>query len=266
MDFMLVHGNDWFLIPFEQPVGSLCHVDALVVHDVFGGATLVERADGGRAPASGSRWTMFSTSIAGGSGQLADFFILPPSAATAIQHGPAVEEVRFLRDEVANYVWAVEHATEDGVGQPWLGHERDLAASASAPPRVTPPPGRNGQVRPSLRYQIQTTVPTNWIPFLPVVIDPAQGEIALERGAMLGPDGVTAVEPLGRILRPTSLRGAAYRIREEEVPRTGVGVQRVVCRTRWIDGSTHLWIVRQKSAGTGEGSSGLRFDLAVPVE
>jgi hypothetical protein len=30
--------------------------------------------------------------------------------------------------------------------------------------------------------------------------------------------------------------------------------------TRWQDGSTHLWIGRRKKIGTGEGSSGLRFD------
>ena len=41
---LLVHGNDWFVIPFRQPVGSLCWIDSLVVHDVFGGATLVEQA------------------------------------------------------------------------------------------------------------------------------------------------------------------------------------------------------------------------------
>jgi len=30
---------------------------------------------------------------------------------------------------------------------------------------------------------------------------------------------------------------------------------------RWQDSSTHLWIGRRKKAGTGEGSSGLRFDV-----
>src|SRR5215208_1952929 len=79
MDFMLMHGNDWFFIPLEQPVrfepsgesvgfersvGSVCRVDSLVVHDVFGGATLVERADAAPGP-PGQRWTMFSTSVEG---------------------------------------------------------------------------------------------------------------------------------------------------------------------------------------------------------
>jgi hypothetical protein len=37
----------------------------------------------------------------------------------------------------------------------------------------------------------------------------------------------------------------------------------VVRRSRWIDGSVHLWSARQKTTGAGEGQSGLRFDLAL---
>src|SRR5262249_8881123 len=58
MDFMLVHGNDWFVVPHQVPVGSLARVDSLVVHDVFGDDTLVERAD--REPqTAGQRWSLF---------------------------------------------------------------------------------------------------------------------------------------------------------------------------------------------------------------
>jgi len=38
----------------------------------------------------------------------------------------------------------------------------------------------------------------------------------------------------------------------------------VANRSRWLDGSTHLWIARRKTSGQGEGSSGLKFDLAIP--
>jgi hypothetical protein len=41
LDFMLVHANDWYVISFDQPLGSLCRVEALLVRDVFGGTTLV---------------------------------------------------------------------------------------------------------------------------------------------------------------------------------------------------------------------------------
>lgn len=263
MDFMLVHGNDWFLVPFDQPTGTICRIDTLLVRDVFGGTTLIERADAAPA-APGDRWTMFSTTTDGQTAQPADFFVLPPSAATAAQAGAPIEEVRFLRDELANLMWAIEHTTENGIGQPWLGHERATVAAqvTTAPPAAR----RNGTDWPPLRYRIQTSVPENWIPFLPVAIDPQRGDIALERGALIDTPAGMPAEPVGRVLRPSSLGTSAYRIREEEVPRSGTRVERVVFRSRWIDGSTHVWVARRRSAGTGEGSSGLRFDLAEPAE
>ena len=51
-----------------------------------------------------------------------------------------------------------------------------------------------------LRYRLQTTVPVNWIPFVPVQIDAARRSTALERAAVeRSMDGrVTAVLPVGR--------------------------------------------------------------------
>jgi hypothetical protein len=262
MDFMLIHGNDWFLIPVEQTVGSLCRVESLVIRDVFGSRTLVERADSGAA-VQGTRWTMFSTAIEGVGDRTAEFFVLPPSAATALQRGTAVEEVRFLRDELANMAWAIEHATANAVGDAWSGHERDQRLRAGEPPEPAPAAGPGS---PPLRYRLQTRVPEHWLPLLPVAIDPVRAEIALELGAMLRPvpgGPAQPVLPVGRFLRPTRLAGAAYRIREEEVPRAGTRVSRIVCRARWHDGSTHVWIQRRRAIGGGEGSSGLRFDLAI---
>ena len=262
MDFMLIHGNDWFLIPLEQTVGTLGRVDSLVVRDVFGQRTLVERADAGTT-APGVRWTMFSTAIEGVDDRVADFLVLPGSAATALQIGTTVEEVRFLRDELANMAWAIEHATPNAVGDAWPGHERDQRLRADLPPAPAPVVGPDS---PPLRYQLQTGVPEHWVPLVPVAIDAVRGDIALELGAMLrpGPGGASQpILPVGRLLRPTRLAGTSYRIREEEVPRAGTRVFRVICRARWHDGSTHVWVQRRRAIGAGEGSSGLRFDLAV---
>ena len=35
------------------------------------------------------------------------------------------------RDEMANMVWGLERTTENRVGEPWSGHERDMARNAS---------------------------------------------------------------------------------------------------------------------------------------
>ena len=255
VDFMLVQGTDWYLIPLGHDVGGLVAVEQLLVRDVFGGCTLVERADA--APAEGQRrWSMFSTSRGPGQG-VAEYFILPPSGLRATVDGPALEEVRFVRDEQANLVWAVETTTEDGTGRPRPGRERATDAPSGAPePEPTDAP---------LRYRLQTTVPVNWIPFVPVQVDAARRAVALQRGAMQqSVDGaLVTIRPTGRVLRPTGLADPArYLVREEEVPRTGTRVVRGTHRTRWVDGSTHLWTARRRQAGYGEASSGLRYDIA----
>jgi hypothetical protein len=257
IDFMLVHGNDWFLIPLEQTAGSLTRIDSLIVHDVFGGATRIQRAD---TNATGDqRWTMFSIPERSASQSLSEVFVLPSNAGAMAQRGRTIEEVLFLRDEMANMAWAVEVTTENAIGKPWLGHDRDLATHANEPAAS----GAPDPAAPPLQYRIQTRVPENWIPLLPVVIDPVEGDIALERGAMLTDATSPApILPVGRILSPSSLDGDPYRIREEEIPREGLKVSREIHRTRGTDGSTHVWISRRKQIGRGEGSSGLQFDIA----
>jgi hypothetical protein len=259
VDFMLIQGTDWFIVPFGQSVGTLARIEQMVVRDVFGRYTLVRRADAN--PGEGrARWTMFSTTQAAGG--LADYFVLPPSALRTTLDGPDLEEVRFVRDEQANMVWAVEAVTEDATGRQWQGRERALEVPDGAAP---PAPA---QPQTAMRYRLQTTVPVNWIPFLPVQVDAARRAVALERAAMQRMvDGtVQAVTPVGRVLQPTgSADPQVYRIREEEIARSGTRVLRAMRRTRWIDGSTHLWTARRRRAGTGEVASGLRYDVAEPA-
>jgi len=247
MDFMLIHGNDWFVVPIEQPVGTALRIDRLVVTDVFGSKIAVPAAG-----ESNRLWTLFTCSRSGDPANVVPRLVRLPSAGTALQVGEAIEEVRFFRDETANLVWAVERIVSSASGEPWPGQERSAAIPRPVP--SAPPAG--------LRYTIETEVPLNWIPFVPVTLDAARGEIALERGAMLDAtvQPPEPILPVGRILRPPA---APYRVREEEVSRAGVRVVRVACRTRWIDGSTHLWIGRMRRAAAGEGSSGLLFDSAV---
>jgi hypothetical protein len=263
MDFVLVHANDWFVIPIDMAPGDLYQIDELIVRDVFGTSTLVQRAD--RETATAGAWSLFTTSIVGQSpANTADFFLLAPSAASALQSGPTLEEVRFARDEIANMVWALEQYTENGIGSAWSGHERDIARNVPAPgaPVPAPPPSLPGV---HLRYAIESPVPEHWIPFLPVSLDPSAGTVALERAAMLRDDG-TPIQPAGRILRPSSIAvGTAYQLPEEEVARTGVAIRRVVCFSRWVDGSSYLWVMRDSGPSSGGVNSALRFDQAVPT-
>ncbi len=257
MDLMLVHGNDWFVIPVSLAPGALYEVTQLLVHDVFGVITRVTRAD--QEAISAGAWAAFTTNIVGQTAR-APFFVFPPSVGVAMQRGAPVEEVQFARDEQANMVWALELATQNAIGEGWSGHERDIARNGGAAPR---PPAPQAAAIP-LVYDIQTRVPEYWIPFLPARVNAVTGAAALERAAMLRADG-TPIEPVGRILRPSSITaGSPYRVPEEEVARTGVRIVRSVCRSRWVDGTTWLWGMRQSGPSRGEANSALRFDVAQP--
>lgn len=272
-DFMLVHGVDWFEFALSLDLGTVAHIDYIVVTDVFGGRTLVERADKDvRAPGP-NRWTMFSnTQAAVGStaAGLGDFFVVPPSAGASLVAGPTLEEVRFARDEMANMVFGVERSTMSPLGEPRPGSARDAAVNQRAPITTEPPPDTTSP----LHYLIESRVPVQYIPFVGVPLAPNDASnpaIILEKAALVRPrsdgsGGYDLVLATGQVLNPQSVTGDnAYQILEEQVPRAGVTVRRTLYRARWRDGSTHVWIARRKQTGAGETQTGLRFDAALPV-
>jgi hypothetical protein len=253
MDFMLIHGDDWYLMPLDVPLATAVEVQGLFVHDVFGVTTQINRADATTAAAGlspGQQWTLFAPSWTGHPPQVGPYLVVPPSAWPTALAGPAIEEVRLLRDPVADMVWGVETVVENGVGRPWPGREREQAGQPARTPPVSLPAGS-----PPLRYELHTPIPVNWIPFVPVP-EPGGTSYVLERAALPG-DSTAAATAAGRILRTT-------RVREQEISTEGTLVSRAVCRSRWADGSTHLWIARRRRTGPGQGSSGLRFDVALP--
>jgi hypothetical protein len=253
LDFLLVHGVDWYIVPRPQPLGTLADLESLVVQDVFGGRTPVAPA---QAPSPRHpRWTLFSLSRDDGS-EPSPELLLSPAAGAAAQRGEPLEQVRFARDEMANVAWAIERTVLSASGRPEPGLERAVG-QVVAPPPPDSEPGPAG-----LRYRIQTGVPANWFPLIPVAVHPSEREVQLERGVLLHSAGEEPFPtPVGRILRPTSLGDEPYRLDEEIVPRVGLLASRRVYRTRWVDGSTHVWTARDIRRGSGEETSGLRFDV-----
>jgi len=259
-DFMLVHSNDWYTIPYALPVGSLAKTNYILVRDVFGKLTVVRRADNGAAPGT-DRWTMFSiTDRSGATEGLSDYFILPPTSGPAMQLGSVLEDVRFGRDEMANMAWGIERTTPSPIGEPRSGRERDAEIDA----RRNPPPAPQNSNFP-LRYLIESEVPANWIPLLPIQPDPTNPSIVLQRGRAVKATstGPAPVSALSKILNPGP-PSSIYRIAEEEIPRSGLRVERIVYRTRWIDGTSHLWVQRRRGVGAGESQSNLNFDQPLP--
>ena len=69
------------------------------------------------------------------------------------------------------------------------------------------------------------------------------------------------LKPRGRLLAPMA-KDPKLTLREDGVPRECARVTRAYQLARWMDGGTYLWLGRRKAVGRGEGSSGLRFDVA----
>lgn len=118
--------------------------------------------------------------------------------------------------------------------------------------------------------QVMSTVPENWIPFVPVHVDGSNREIQLQRAAMPrilegDPNPPVKVQPRTALLRQGLDQAPAqtYVIHEEEVPRAGARLFQAYERTRWSDGRVHVWLRVVRQTGRGEGSSGLRFDELV---
>ena len=251
VEFALAYGNDWFVIPIELDVGSLYRTRSLVITDTFGVRTLIKSSSELGAPHS--TWRMFQHSYLRGSGftgPASNLFFLPPSLLKSLESRP-IEEVLFLRDEMANLAWAVERLVESPADRPLNRFEAYLEQKRRREQESPPRP----RTRPeTLRYRLTTEVPDYWVPLLPVR---TKAGLRLKRGAVLKTDGSREpVHALGRILES----GHELSLFEEEVPREGVRVTRSYQFTRWIDGSSHLWVGRRKSVGRGEGSSGLQFD------
>lgn len=237
-EFMLIYSNDWCLFPLELKVGSFTRVQGVLVTDVFGDQTLVRAADRGRDQ-DWQRWSMFRMN---GDDVSGPGLLLAP-ALTATVTAPAMEEVHFLRDEMANMVWAVERRVMSRLGEAF-------DPSVVAPPDVAAP----ATTAPT-RYQLGTDVPPNWRPFIPAHLPGSTRSIRLQRARLPN----LPLQTTGVILRVDG----PYFIAEEEVPRAGRIVDRAYKRARWIDGTTFLWIGRRSTTGRGEGSSGLVFDQIV---
>ncbi|HFA50514.1 MAG TPA: hypothetical protein ENJ95_15990 [Bacteroidetes bacterium] len=244
-EFALLHADDWVIVPYTLETGTMVEVKGIVVTDVFGEKTLVKAA--GQGPDEDwQRWNLFNLHTTKEGDQSDHRLFLPPVVDKILESEP-IEKVNFLRDEMANMVWAVESVLPSQLGAGINGHEtalrlKEAESGTPAPPLVT---------EAKIRYVLGTDVPYNWIPFAPVQLPGSNRQIRLQRAKMPGPD---------RHRSQILAQPAPYFVREEEVPRSGATVTRSYQRTRWHDGKTYVWIGKRKQTGKGEGSSGLQFD------
>lgn len=236
-EFAMTSGDDWLAVPVDGLLGAINEVKKVRITDSFGDTTWVKED-------RDAKFTVFRVSTTGGSALPG--MVLPPTAAGTAT-GEAVEEILFLRDELANLGWAIEQTVRGRSGDP---------RPRSAEPRPQQPPWPPGLSTEERLYRLQSLVPGEWIPLVPFA--PVPGRVALRKGALLR-DG-NLVEALSRTLAPTPLTFPG-----EELPREGVHLRAVPSLARRADGTYAKWSAYRVRVGTGLASSNLAWDSAVSV-
>jgi len=259
-EFALVYGDDWFVVPLALKVGTINHIAEVRTTDVFGKKDKITQA---RVNSSDplNRWDLFSLANDNNprSNSESDFLYIPYSSGFREESAP-VEEVRFIRDEGANKVWGVEHTAPNQWGKPVSVFDLQSEKLQEQQNENVRNASVENKVKESkLAYELASTVPPNWIPFIPVRISTTNNQIKLQRAKMPVADNEQEIEPVTRILAG---KNSSDEINEEAITRAGVKVQLTKQRARWIDGKTYVWLGRNVLTGKGEGSSGLVFDKA----
>ena len=208
LEYALVFGNDWYVLPVTLPTNALYKVNTFVVTDNFGVDVPIPAARN----LDGSQWTMFEMSVRNEANafigpapraRLDDILYLCPAAATL--EGPPLEHVMLMRDEMANMVWGIEKRVQGSSGEPLdrkfestrLSTTQSLRLPANAVALADGAP---------LHYVLQTPVAANWIPFLPVRkgdVGALNWSIELQRGVVTH---AYQVDPV----RLADARNAAY--------------------------------------------------------
>lgn len=159
IEFALTFGNDWFLVPVRLPVGWVHRVSDFVITDSFGVASSANPI----VNPDGTQWSMYSmTTDVTLQGRLQHALFLPDSLDGVLE-GAVLEETTLARDEMANLAWAIEHTVQGVSGEPL---DRGLETHALAFQQRIAFDG--GLDSPQLVYRLQTPVPANWTPLLPV--------------------------------------------------------------------------------------------------
>ena len=241
VEFSTIYGNDWFTFPIPVSYGSTQSLTEVVVRDTFGTHMLI-------APAADQQWALFRPT----GSSLTDPLLVVPAVTASPLAGNVVEEVRFLRDEMANLVWGVEQLVTDAEGDVHDLPDEYVRAAQSQTLLLD-----EGE----LAYRLMTDVPDHWIPFIPVRIGDASRQVGLVEAVLPRPDSLgdlVASSPRSSVLQ--ELLGLV--LPEEEVPTAGIVVRRRWFLARSADGGRHAWAARSVTTGRGEGSSGLAFDVA----
>jgi hypothetical protein len=267
MEFGLVYANDWFVLPYTLPVGTLTEVKGIAISNVFGERFWIEPISQ-REGQGWQQWSLFALTAMAPERQAPHRLALLPTVPK-LQESAALEEVWLIRDEIANMVWGIEQRIVLPSGTSRAGGEAAREYHRHLQNLIGPPGSSAIEPTASIKYQVMNEVPEQWIPFIPVHVDDSVRETQLQRAALPrilegDPNQPEKIRPRTMLLRQNLPK--AYYVHEEDVPRAGAVVSQSYQRTRWIGGRVFTWFGARKQTGRGEGTSGLAFDRLVDVK
>lgn len=252
--FAHAYSNDWFVIPVDVPPGATV-VDVLQVTDTFGALTTVAAAAAVDAPNSSWRmWELTPDTVTGADAALG-MRVFPTPAAPPLE-GTATDDLLVARDEIANLGWIIELATRDEDGGAVDRNRRWLRLRPASDPTYNPATAGT-----AISYRLGTSLPDYWYPLLAQTASDGRRQLAL---AAL-PPGATDVSDEG-VAGHVIPHATQTVLSDEEASGTGTMVNRVNRLSR-VGGARTGWKARVRRPGTGEASSGLRFDvLGAPAQ
>jgi hypothetical protein len=270
-EFTLLYSNDWFVIPVQQPIGSLRKVNELKVTDVFGNINQIKAHGSSQNNDSEDQiFTLFSLSIEdkGNSSESktdSSILFLPNTLVQYIQ-GEALEEVVFSRDEMANLVWAIERKYFEK-GEIYNRDDEKISANQNDSQS-------NQDSLP--KYKIMSPLRKNWIPYVSVQ-NSKTGQIYFRRGrtvideqqyrTILIKDSTRIWEeeiPATPILLTQNVKMIVYDAEKWDIVKQ-VGNDGIIINSLQNTGNQIrlVWIARKKNHSVRQHSSGLKFDYLI---
>lgn len=246
-EFFYLDIRNWYSVPASMPSGSVREISNVTVADSFGVVTELN-------PINEKNWQMFTIDAEGGKPGLGGEFLFAPNIALDVVRTDTLEDVRFIRDESSNMVWAWEHFYVDPeTGEPVSNGDAVRVANSSS----NSPGASTGS------FKLRSETPPYWIPYVPRRINKSSvsdGSTYLRRARTIEESTLDKPQYKSLVVEETA------RLNEEEVSRTGLRLRRMARYARGSDGKIYKWVGRARESGRTNIRPGLRFDYIDDVK
>jgi hypothetical protein len=243
-EFTFVDINNWYVIPAPMTSGAVRKVRSVTVVDSFGVTTSLDPVVDNETDAD---WALYAIDGAAKNPTGLDgSFLMAPNIALQVVENDEVEEVRFIRDESVNLVWAWERQIVDENGNTVATNQDRPEAPDDEHDRSALP-----------EFKLKSPTSRAWIPYVPrhtATTSALDGDINLRRART--DENASSAQPQYR----SKLVAEAKYLSEEQVPLSPLRVRRVHRYARGADGTAHFWVGRDREISTRTARPGLRFD------